>query len=51
MIDFSVWFQIHMCDHMSQNGKSDCFADILQGELLLAGCNSQGKWNTERFNF
>lgn len=49
--DFSVWFQIHICDHMPQNGKSDCFADVLQGELLLVYCNSHRKVECRTFQF
>lgn len=48
--DFSVQFPIQMCDHMLQNGKSDCFVHMLQGELLVV-CSSSpyplGGWGVE----
>lgn len=40
-----------MCDHMPQKGKSDCFADILQGELWLVCCNSHRKVECRTFQF
>lgn len=52
--DFCVKFQIQICEHMPQNGKSDCFVHMLQGELLVACCSSPyplGGWDVAYFYF
>jgi len=52
--DFCVQFQIQICEHMPQNGKSDCFVHVLQGQLLVVYCSSSyplGEWDVEYLYF